>query len=75
MGDPAGIGPEVAVKALADESLRGLARWVLIGEPWIVQQLTDQLGAARLPVVSNLDEVGPGDWIVVLDARQLTPPE
>jgi len=31
IGDPAGIGPEVIVKALADESLRGRARFILYG--------------------------------------------
>jgi len=31
MGDPAGIGPEVVVKALADPSVRSLARFVIYG--------------------------------------------
>jgi len=31
MGDPAGIGPEVIVKALADRSVRCLARFVIYG--------------------------------------------
>ena len=31
MGDPLGIGPEVTLKALADASLRGLARFVVHG--------------------------------------------
>ena len=31
MGDPAGIGPEVIIKALADRSLRKLARFVIYG--------------------------------------------
>ena len=31
MGDPAGIGPEVIVKALADAQIRGLARYVIFG--------------------------------------------
>ncbi len=31
-GDPAGIGPEVVVKALADEAIRDLARWIVVGE-------------------------------------------
>src|SRR5579871_5210980 len=32
LGDPAGIGPEVAVKALADRSLRAVCRPLLIGD-------------------------------------------
>jgi len=31
MGDPGGIGPEVIVKALADRSVRGLAKWRIYG--------------------------------------------
>lgn len=31
MGDPAGIGPEVVVKALADHSLRGRAKFIVYG--------------------------------------------
>lgn len=31
MGDPAGIGPEVLVKALADKELRDAARWRILG--------------------------------------------
>ena len=31
MGDPAGIGPEVVVKALADPKIRSLARFVIYG--------------------------------------------
>ena len=31
LGDPAGIGPEVALKALADDGVRGLARFAVFG--------------------------------------------
>ncbi|MCC5829293.1 MAG: 4-hydroxythreonine-4-phosphate dehydrogenase PdxA [Phycisphaeraceae bacterium] len=31
MGDPAGIGPEVVVKALADPKIRAMARFVVLG--------------------------------------------
>jgi 4-hydroxythreonine-4-phosphate dehydrogenase len=30
-GDPAGIGPEVVLKALADRDLSGQARWLVVG--------------------------------------------
>jgi 4-phospho-D-threonate 3-dehydrogenase / 4-phospho-D-erythronate 3-dehydrogenase len=32
IGDPAGIGAEIALKALADQSTASLARWLLIGD-------------------------------------------
>ena len=31
MGDPAGVGPEIAVKALADERVQGACRPLLVG--------------------------------------------
>jgi 4-phospho-D-threonate 3-dehydrogenase / 4-phospho-D-erythronate 3-dehydrogenase len=32
MGDPAGVGPEVVLKALADPTIQPLARWVVVGD-------------------------------------------
>ena len=32
LGDPAGVGPEVVVKALADPSIASLARWLIVGD-------------------------------------------
>lgn len=46
MGDPAGIGPEVLVKALADPELRSRARWIICGTPGPLD------AAARLARVS-----------------------
>ncbi len=35
-GDPAGIGPEIVAKALADDAIRDLARWIVVGEASIL---------------------------------------
>jgi 4-phospho-D-threonate 3-dehydrogenase / 4-phospho-D-erythronate 3-dehydrogenase len=32
MGDPAGIGPEVIVKALSDPKIAALAKWIVVGD-------------------------------------------
>ena len=32
IGDPAGIGPEIVRKALADPEITALADWVVVGE-------------------------------------------
>jgi len=32
IGDPAGIGPEIALKALSDETLRHSADWIVVGD-------------------------------------------
>jgi 4-phospho-D-threonate 3-dehydrogenase / 4-phospho-D-erythronate 3-dehydrogenase len=37
MGDPAGIGPEIILKALADPELTPLARWVVVGDRDVLQ--------------------------------------
>jgi len=38
MGDPAGVGPEVIFKALADARLRGLARFAVIGDRAVLEE-------------------------------------
>ena len=47
MGDPAGIGPEIIVKALADTNIYGLCRPVVLGD-------TEVLSAAILKYRQNL---------------------
>jgi 4-hydroxythreonine-4-phosphate dehydrogenase len=43
MGDPAGIGPEVIAKALAEKSLRRLCRPIVIGSFPVMQQMVKRL--------------------------------
>ena len=43
MGDPAGIGPEVIVKTLADRKIRRLARFVVYGLNEILTYAADQI--------------------------------
>lgn len=38
MGDPAGIGPEVVFKALADPEIAALAEWIVIGDAIAARQ-------------------------------------
>ena len=59
MGDPAGIGPEVVVKALADPQVRHLARFVIFG-------LNELLAYA-----ADLAEIEPFWWRVSHDASRL----
>lgn len=42
MGDPLGIGPEVLVKALADEELRRRARYLIFGANDVLEVVADQ---------------------------------
>jgi 4-hydroxythreonine-4-phosphate dehydrogenase len=44
MGDPAGIGPEIVLRALADSEVAPLARWIVAGDSAVlrmVEQITD----------------------------------
>ncbi len=59
MGDPAGIGPEVVVKALADPALRRRARFVVYG-------LNEMLAYA-----ADLAEIEPFWWRVQHDSPRL----
>jgi 4-hydroxythreonine-4-phosphate dehydrogenase len=44
MGDPAGVGPEIICKAMADLDFASRARTVVIGDPFFLEKANDQLG-------------------------------
>ena len=71
IGDPAGIGPEVTIKALLDDALRNTARWVLVGEDWQVRTLGESLGFQPDQVVDHPEDIAEDATIAVLRARQL----
>ena len=75
MGDPAGIGPEIIVKALADESLYARARIFVIGDPGVLRDNVQQLGSPlRMRPIMSLDEASfqPGA-IDILPAHGFSP--
>ncbi len=60
IGDPAGIGPEIVVKALADKAVREAARVVVIGDRRTLSLAIGQTGSSlRLRPVADPAE---GDW-------------
>ena len=61
MGDPAGIGPEVAVKAARDAAVRRACRVVLVGDPLSLQQTH----APRWPVRQSDGPAAAGAPVVV----------
>ena len=77
MGDPAGLGPEVVLKALLDDDLRTSARWVLVGEAWQISELGRQLGFQADQVVTSLDDAEAADLAggLGVGAQQLKPEE
>ena len=73
-GDPAGIGPEVALKAAINASVRALCRPLLVGDPVAVDLHARSAGLSpTLHVVENATDA---DWtdgtVNLLDARDGT---
>ena len=57
MGDSAGIGPEVVLKALADEEVRSLCRPLVVGDLRVLEAAKALAGVAPpLRAVSGIDE-------------------
>jgi 4-phospho-D-threonate 3-dehydrogenase / 4-phospho-D-erythronate 3-dehydrogenase len=54
-GDPAGIGPEVTVKALAQAEVRGLADFIVVGDPNLLRQTAARLD---LPAPERIEPAG-----------------
>ncbi|HEY3247012.1 MAG TPA: 4-hydroxythreonine-4-phosphate dehydrogenase PdxA [bacterium] len=44
IGDPAGIGPEIVVRAVADPAVQQAARSVVIGDAWVLGRAMDATG-------------------------------
>ncbi|MBO0721967.1 MAG: 4-hydroxythreonine-4-phosphate dehydrogenase PdxA [Blastocatellia bacterium] len=54
MGDPAGVGPEIVIKALGDPEIAELAHWIVIGDQEVMN-LTDEAGWRRVRERRNVD--------------------
>ncbi len=68
IGDPAGIGPEVCVRAAAARELAGLCRPVLVGDVGVVRRAVDVCGLdARVQTVSEPGQALPAGTIAVVD--------
>ena len=60
VGDPAGIGPEISLKAALDPGVRAIARPILIGDPAVIER---HAGACRIPAdFLVLDHLDGADW-------------
>jgi len=64
LGDPAGIGPEIVLKALADPDLAPLACWIVVGDAPVVREAERitglRLANARLHDAGALRKFAPG---------------
>lgn len=78
IGDPAGIGPEISIKAvsaLAERLANGEFRLLLVGDAGTLQRAADQLGMACPPVIGR-DQIADGpSAAIVATAALATPPD
>jgi 4-hydroxythreonine-4-phosphate dehydrogenase len=64
-GDPAGIGPEVSLKAALDAGVRALCRPIVVGDPDAISRHAKAAGLdAQLHVISDLREANFADGAV-----------
>ncbi len=53
LGDPAGVGAEVTLKALADAGVRAAAHWILLGDKSALEG-AEQTTGIRVPAQVEL---------------------
>jgi 4-phospho-D-threonate 3-dehydrogenase / 4-phospho-D-erythronate 3-dehydrogenase len=74
MGDPAGTGPELIVKALAEPELRGAARFLVIGDAAVLREAAGVVGAkVQIDAVQTAVEAGDDpERIAVVDLHNVS---
>ncbi|TDF92548.1 4-hydroxythreonine-4-phosphate dehydrogenase PdxA [Paenibacillus piri] len=74
LGDAAGIGSELVVKALQAADIRQLATWVLIGDERVLKQGESAAGQTlSYRKVQNVDEINGEDGLYFIDLHNLSP--
>lgn len=62
IGDPAGIGPEISLKAALDPNVRGMCRPMLVGDPTVIERHAKACSLSpQLRVVDRLSEIDSSD--------------
>ncbi len=68
LGDPNGVGPEIALKSVRELSGLGIAQPVLVGSPRALRAHAERMGSPPLnlrPATSLPDQIPPGAWLVL----------
>ncbi|GJD64459.1 4-hydroxythreonine-4-phosphate dehydrogenase PdxA [Methylobacterium frigidaeris] len=74
IGDPAGIGPELAAKVAADPEIRSAARLVIVGDARVLERGAEQAGLSLdVEVRREGADLTPGERPVLLDLGHLDP--
>lgn len=73
MGDAAGIGPEIILKALADAHVMAACRPLVIGDAALLRRTAESLGLPFEYSISSDLEKNPYSFPAILDLRNLPP--
>ena len=74
IGDPAGVGPELAAKVIADADIRAAADLIVVGDRRVLWRGADVAGVKLdLAVCRSTDELRPGHGTVLVDLAHLDP--
>jgi len=73
IGDPAGVGPEIVVKATAQEGVRAACRPLVIGETGILRRATRlcRVDLSVRPIASPAEATGAPGTLEVLDLKNI----
>lgn len=73
IGDPAGVGPEIVVKATAQEEVRAACRPLVIGETGILRRATRlcRVDLSVRPIASPAEATGAPGTLEVLDLKNI----
>ncbi len=74
IGDPAGVGPEISLKAIADQSIQKMCQPILLGDLVVIQEVARQLNlGVPETVISQGGDLETGDRSrpVVVDLKQI----
>lgn len=65
MGDPAGVGPEVVLKALSSPDARDLANWIVVGDraAWEKTAATCRIDITGLPAIHDMALIESADQL------------
>jgi 4-hydroxythreonine-4-phosphate dehydrogenase len=58
IGDPAGVGPEVVLKALMDPQVKGTARYVVVGDLVALEKTAEVCGISLVAINAEIIDVG-----------------
>lgn len=76
LGDPAGIGPEIALKAALDPAVTAICRPVLFGDPGVVQIHAERCGLTpQLRVIERATAAGSDAAVAIVGLTQFAPGE